>query len=78
MVYHVLIGRKFLHIHNIIPCSHHQCIKSHWKGKEIFIPTTKTPFKQNDVNYIEPPFIEDPAKNGETTIARSIGIPLPK
>ena len=29
VVYHVLIGRKFLHIHNIIPSSCHQYMKGH-------------------------------------------------
>ena len=78
VAYHVLIERKFLHTHNIIPSSRHQCIKGHWKGNEIFIPATKAPFERNEVNYIEASFFEDRAENGETAIARPIGVPLPK
>lgn len=29
VAYHLLIGKKFLHTHNIIPSSHHQCLKGY-------------------------------------------------
>ncbi|EOY03309.1 H0502G05.11 protein [Theobroma cacao] len=48
VAYHALIGRKFLHMHNIIPSSRHQCIKGYWKGKEVFILATKAPFERHE------------------------------
>ena len=78
VAYHVLIGRKFLHTHNIIPSSRHQCIKGHWKGKEIFIPATKAPFERNEVNFTEAAFFEEMAEEGEVAIVRPTGISLPK
>ncbi|KAG4179605.1 hypothetical protein ERO13_A10G116066v2 [Gossypium hirsutum] len=45
VVYHPLIGRKFLPTHNIIPSFYHQCIKGYLKGKELFIPAIKASFE---------------------------------
>ena len=33
--YHLLIGRKWLYTHHLIPFTWHHCIKGHWKGKDV-------------------------------------------
>ncbi|EOY00650.1 Uncharacterized protein TCM_010553 [Theobroma cacao] len=65
-------------MHNIIHSSRHQFIKGHWNGMGIFIPTTKAPFERREVGYTEISFFMDPVKDGETAIARSVGVPFPR
>ena len=75
--YHLLVGRKWLHDHNLIPSTLHQCIKGHWKGKDVFIPATKNPFEYNESYLIEAGLFDEYADEGETAIARPSGTPLP-
>ena len=75
--YHLLIGRKWLHDHNLVPSTLHQCIKGHWNGKDVFIPATKNPFEYDESYFIESTFFDEYAEEGETAIAKASGVPLP-
>ena len=75
--YHLLIGRKWLHDHHLIPSTWHQCIKGHWKGKDVFIRATKNPFEQNEAYFTESTFFDEFAEEGETAITRPFGTQLP-
>jgi len=75
--YHLLVGRKWLHDHNLIPSTLHQCIKGHWKGKDVFIPATKNPFEYNESYLIEAGLFNEYADEGETAITKPSGTPLP-
>ena len=75
--YHLLIGRKWLHDHNLIPSTLHQCMKGHWNGKDAFIPATKNSFEHDESYFIESTFFDEYAEEGETASARAPGVPLP-
>lgn len=76
VVYHLFIGRKWLHDHNLIPSTLHQCFKGFCKGKDIFILATKNPFKHYEASIIEVGFYDEYAGEGETFIGKPIGVPL--
>ena len=42
--YHILLGRPWLHKHQLIPSTYHQCVKGRLNGKPIRIATNPTPF----------------------------------
>ena len=43
----------------------------------MFNPATKNPFECNESYFIESTFFDEFAEEGETTIAKPMGIPLP-
>ncbi|KAL4275338.1 hypothetical protein AHAS_Ahas20G0097200 [Arachis hypogaea] len=57
--YHILLGRPWIHLHRCDPSSWHQCIKSSWKGKEISISATVTPFDAGEAHLVDANFYEE-------------------
>ena len=41
---HVLLGRPWLHKHQLVPSTYHQCVKGRLNGKMIRIATNPSPF----------------------------------
>ncbi|KAJ1406984.1 Aspartic peptidase domain superfamily [Sesbania bispinosa] len=51
--YHLLLGRPWIHLHQCIPSTLHQCIKSNFKGKEIEIQGVRAPFEASESHLID-------------------------
>ena len=51
--YHLLLGRPWIHIHNCIPSTLHQCLKANIKGQTIHVSVTKAPFTLDEVHLAE-------------------------
>ena len=43
--YHVLLGRPWLHKHQLVSSTYHQCVKGRLNGKMICIAANPSPFK---------------------------------
>uniref|UniRef100_A0A2N9ER61 RNA-directed DNA polymerase n=1 Tax=Fagus sylvatica TaxID=28930 RepID=A0A2N9ER61_FAGSY len=76
--YHILLGRPWLHKHQLIPSTYHQCVKGRLNGKPIRIAANSTPFDQSESHFIEAALYNETTPAGEASLAKPIGIPLPK
>uniref|UniRef100_A0A2N9J359 RNA-directed DNA polymerase n=1 Tax=Fagus sylvatica TaxID=28930 RepID=A0A2N9J359_FAGSY len=76
--YHILLGRPWLHKHQLIPSTYHQCVKGRLNGKPIRIATNSTPFDQSESHFVEAALYDEITPAGEASLAKPIGIPLPK
>uniref|UniRef100_A0A2N9FRF5 Uncharacterized protein n=1 Tax=Fagus sylvatica TaxID=28930 RepID=A0A2N9FRF5_FAGSY len=76
--YHILLGRPWLHKHQLIPSTYHQCVKGRLNGKPIRIAANSTPFDQSESHFIEAALYDEITPSGEASLAKPIGIPLPK
>ncbi len=76
--YHILLGRPWLHTHSCVPSTLHLCLKSRWKNKDIEIPASRTPGDPNEAHIAEAVFFDELSEEGESALARPIGVPLPK
>ncbi|KAL4391166.1 hypothetical protein AHAS_Ahas03G0217900 [Arachis hypogaea] len=62
--YHILLGRPWIHLHRCVHSSWHQYIKSSWRGKDITISTTVTPFDAGEAHLVDASFSEELALPG--------------
>ena len=62
--YHILLGCPWLHLHQCVPSTWHQCIKSSFKGKDIEIPITKAPFDTSEAHLIDAGMFDELAPQG--------------
>jgi hypothetical protein len=76
--YHVILGRAWLHTHKAVASTYHQCVKVTWKGKEVTIPATSTPFDESEAYFFETAQCEDLAPFGENSIKAMKATSLPK
>jgi hypothetical protein len=76
--YHILLGRPWLHKHQLIPSTYHQCVKGRLNGKPIRIAANSTPFDQSESHFVEAALYDEITPAGEASLAKPIGIPLPK
>ena len=76
--YHILLGRPWLHKHQFIPSTYHQCVKGRLNGKPIRITANSTPFDQSESHFVEASLYDEITPAGEASLAKPIGIPLPK
>uniref|UniRef100_A0A2N9H7S0 RNA-directed DNA polymerase n=1 Tax=Fagus sylvatica TaxID=28930 RepID=A0A2N9H7S0_FAGSY len=76
--YHVLLGRPWLHKHQLIPSTYHQCVKGRLNGKPIRIAANSAPFDQSESHFVEAALYDEITPAGEASLAKPIGIPLPK
>ena len=76
--YHILLGRPWLHKHQLIPSTYHQCVKGRLNGKPIRIAANSTPFDQFESHFVEAALYDEITSAGEASLAKPIGIPLPK
>uniref|UniRef100_A0A2N9HPH6 Integrase catalytic domain-containing protein n=1 Tax=Fagus sylvatica TaxID=28930 RepID=A0A2N9HPH6_FAGSY len=76
--YHILLGRPWLHKHQLIPSTYHQCVKGRLNGKPIRIAANSTPFDQSESHFVEAALYDETTPAGEASLAKPIGIPLPK
>uniref|UniRef100_A0A2N9EJ59 Integrase catalytic domain-containing protein n=1 Tax=Fagus sylvatica TaxID=28930 RepID=A0A2N9EJ59_FAGSY len=76
--YHILLGRPWLHKHQLIPSTYHQCVKGRLNGKPIRIAANSIPFDQSESHFVEAALYDEITPAGEASLAKPIGIPLPK
>uniref|UniRef100_A0A2N9G1I9 RNA-directed DNA polymerase n=1 Tax=Fagus sylvatica TaxID=28930 RepID=A0A2N9G1I9_FAGSY len=76
--YHILLGRPWLHKHQLIPSTYHQCVKGRLNGKPIRIAANSAPFDQSESHFVEAALYDEITLAGEASLAKPIGIPLPK
>ncbi|XP_072084691.1 uncharacterized protein [Arachis hypogaea] len=66
--YHILLERPWIHLHRCVPSSWHQYIKSSWRGKDISISATVTPFDSGEAHLVDASFYEELALPGVNKI----------
>uniref|UniRef100_A0A2N9H5W3 RNA-directed DNA polymerase n=1 Tax=Fagus sylvatica TaxID=28930 RepID=A0A2N9H5W3_FAGSY len=64
--------------HQLIPSTYHQCVKGRLNGKPIRIAANSTPFDQSESHFVEAALYDEITPAGEASLAKPIGIPLPK
>ncbi|KAJ1382881.1 Aspartic peptidase domain superfamily [Sesbania bispinosa] len=64
--YHLLLGRPWIHLHQCVPSTLHQCVKSNFKGKEIEIPGVKVPFEATEAHLIDASLFDEMAPPGSS------------
>uniref|UniRef100_A0A2N9ENF4 Integrase catalytic domain-containing protein n=1 Tax=Fagus sylvatica TaxID=28930 RepID=A0A2N9ENF4_FAGSY len=70
--------RPWLHKHQLIPSTYHQCVKGRLNGKPIRIAANSAPFDQSESHFVEAALYDEITPAGEASLAKPIGIPLPK
>jgi hypothetical protein len=76
--YHVLLGRPWLHKHQLISSTYHQCVKSRLNGKPIRIAANPTPFDQSESHFVEASFYDKITPAREASLSKPVGTPLPR
>uniref|UniRef100_A0A2N9GLZ0 Retrotransposon gag domain-containing protein n=1 Tax=Fagus sylvatica TaxID=28930 RepID=A0A2N9GLZ0_FAGSY len=76
--YHILLGRPWLHKHQLIPFTYHQRVKGRLNGKPIRIAANPKPFDQSESHFVEAALYDEVAPTEEALLAKLVGIPLPK
>jgi hypothetical protein len=76
--YHVLLGRPWLHKHQLISSTYHQCVKGRLNGKPIRIAANPTPFDQSESHFVEAALYDEITPAGEASLSKPVGTPLPR
>ena len=76
--YHILLGRPWLHKHQFVSSTYHQCVKGRLNGKLIRIAANLAPFDQSESHFVEAALYDEVTPAGEASLAKPVGIPLPK
>ncbi|KAJ1400915.1 Ribonuclease H-like superfamily [Sesbania bispinosa] len=74
--YQLLLGRPWIHLHQCVQSTLHQCIKSNFRGKEIEIPGVKAPFEATESHLIDAALFDDVAPPGSSQLRTEQGILL--
>ena len=76
--YHVLLGRPWLHKHQLISLTYHQCVKGRLNGKPIQIAANPTPFDQSKSHFVEASLYDEITPAGVVSLSKPVGTPLPR
>ena len=76
--YHVLLGRPWLHKHQLIPSTYHQCVNGRLNGRMIHIATNQSPFEQAKAHLVETMFYDQWAPSGENSVSKPRGTFVPR
>jgi hypothetical protein len=76
--YHILLGRPWLHKHQLVSSTYHQCVKGRLNKKPIQIAANPAPFNQSESHFVEAALYDEVAPAGEASLAKPVRIPLPK
>ena len=74
--YHLLLGRPWIHAHNCVPSTLHQCLKASIKGKIVHINATKAPFTAAEAHLAEAILFDETALTEASMMTRPRGVPL--
>ena len=70
VLYHVLLGRPWLHKHRLIPSTYHQCVKGRLNGRMIRIVANPSLFEQAEAHLIETMFYDQWAPFRESLVSK--------
>uniref|UniRef100_A0A2N9GKK5 Integrase catalytic domain-containing protein n=1 Tax=Fagus sylvatica TaxID=28930 RepID=A0A2N9GKK5_FAGSY len=76
--YHVLLGRPWLHKHQLVSSTYHQCVKGRLNGKPIRIAANPTPFDQSESHLVEASLYDEITPAEEASLSKPVGTPLPR
>ena len=76
--YHILSGRLWLHKHQHVPSTYHQCVKGKINGSHIRIAANPTPFQQTKAHLVEMTFYDEWASFGKSSMAKPMGTLMPR
>jgi hypothetical protein len=76
--YHVLLGRPWLHKHQLISSTYHQCVKGRLNGKPIRIVANPTPFDQSESHFVEASLYDEITPAEEVSLSKPVRAPLPR
>ena len=68
--YHVLLGRPWLHKHQLIPSTYHQCVNGRLNGRMICIVANQSLFEQAKVHLVETMFYDQWAPSEENSVSK--------
>ena len=71
--YHILLGRSWLHKHQLVPSTYHQCINGRLNGRMIWIAANPSPFKQAEAYLVENMFYDEWAPSRESSMSKPQG-----
>ncbi|KAJ1406580.1 Aspartic peptidase domain superfamily [Sesbania bispinosa] len=74
--YHLLLGCPWIHLHQCIPSTLHQCIKSDFRGREIEIPGVTAPFEAKETHLIDASLFNELAPPGSSRLHREQHVSL--
>ena len=74
--YHLLLGCSWLHKHQLIPSTYHQCIKGRLNERPVRIPANHNPFSQGEVNFTETMFYNELEPDDENPAPGTLGAPI--
>ena len=78
VLYHVLLGRPWLHKHQLVPSTYHQCVKGRLNGRMIRIVANLSPFKQAEAHLVEIMFYDKQAPSRESLVSKPQGTSVPR
>ena len=76
--YHVLLGRPWLHKHQLVPSTYHQCVKGRLNGRMIRVAANPSLFEQAEAHLVETMFYDQWALSGESSVSKPRGTFVPK
>ena len=76
--YHVLLGRPWLHKHQLVSSTYHHCVKGRLNGRMICIVANPLPFEQAEAHLVETMFYDQWAPSGESSVSKPRGTFVPK
>lgn len=75
--YRLLLGRQWIHTHNCVPSTLHQCVKAYVRGNDIHIPATIAPLARDEAYMAEAMFFDEVSEHGFEMITRPWAVRLP-
>ena len=78
VLYHILLGRLWLHKHWLVPSTYHQYVKGRLNGRMIWIAANPSPFEQAKTHIVENMFYDEWAQSGESSVSKPQGTFLPR
>ena len=78
VLYHILLGRPWLHKHRLIPLMYHQYVKGRLHDRTIWIVANLSPFEQVETHLVETMFYDERAFSGESSMSKPLGTFAPR
>ena len=78
VLYHVLLGRSWLHKHRLVPSTYHQCVKGMLNSRMVRIAENPSPFELVEAHLVETMFYNQWAPSGKSSMSRLQGTFMPK
>ncbi|KAK9991381.1 hypothetical protein SO802_026366 [Lithocarpus litseifolius] len=76
--YHILLGRPWLHKHQLVPSTYHQCMKGSLNGRIIRIAANLPPFEPAKAHLVETMFYDEWAPSSESLVSKPQGTFVPR